>query len=92
MSEPYARLRVRREQAELLDDLLFHARGDMIADKIAAREAGKETAPLQRDLKIIKYLMEEVHRTLDDLDTIEADPDHPYKRPWVCGACGEIQT
>jgi hypothetical protein len=91
MSEPYARLRVRREQAELLEDVLFHARGDMIEDKIAAREAGKDTAPLQQHLKIIKYLMEEVHRTLDDLDTIDADPDHPYRRPWVCQFCGRAQ-
>jgi hypothetical protein len=73
MSEPYARIRVRREQAELLDDLLFRERGNMIAEKIAVREAGRDPALLRIRLMIVKYLMEEVRRAMDDIAAQEAD-------------------
>lgn len=68
MSEPYARIRVRQEQAVVLYSILFHERGRLIAQKIAEREAGEDPADLRDDLAIIKYLMEEVQRALDDIE------------------------
>lgn len=68
MSDPYARIRVRREQAELLYAILFRERGELITAKIAAREAGEDSADLRRDLLSIKYLMEEAKRAIDDID------------------------
>jgi len=73
MSGPYARIRVRRAQAELLDDLLFRERGHMIEEKVAVREAGQDPALLRHRLTILKYLMEEVRRAMDDLADQEAD-------------------
>ncbi len=68
MSNPYARIRVRREQAELLYALLFRARGELIAGKIATREGGEDSADLRRDLLTIKWLMEEAKRAMRDID------------------------
>lgn len=71
MSTPYARIRVRREQAELLYALLFRERGNLIAAKIAARSAGEDPADLRRDLITIKWLMEEAKRAMRDIDEEE---------------------
>lgn len=73
MSEPFARIRVRREQAALLDDLLYRERGRLIEEKIVTREAGLDPTPMMRDLKIIKYLMEEMRRTFDDIELAELE-------------------
>lgn len=68
MSSPYARIRVRREQAELLYALLFRERGNLIAAKIAARAEGEDPVELRRDLVTIKWLMEEAKRAMKDID------------------------
>lgn len=68
MSNPYARIRVRREQAELLYAILFRERGNLISAKIAAREGGEDSADLRRDLLSIKWLMEEAKRAMRDID------------------------
>ena len=68
MSEPFARVRVRRDQADMLYGILFRERSRLIALKIDAREAGVDTASLRRDLVDIKYLMEEVQRALRDIN------------------------
>ena len=68
MSAPYARIRVRREQAELLYETLFRERGRLIELKIRAREAGEDPADLRQSLVTVKWLMEEVKRAMKDID------------------------
>lgn len=68
MSNPYARIRVRREQAELLYAILFRERGYLIEAKIAARDAGEDPADERQKLLSIKYLMEEAKRAMRDID------------------------
>ncbi len=68
MSAPYARIRVRREQAELLQDILFRERGRLIEEKIKTREAGYDPVALRQSLVAVKWLMEEVKRAMQDID------------------------
>jgi hypothetical protein len=68
MSEPYARVRVRRDQADMLYGILFRERSRLIQLKIAARDAGEDTAGIRADLVDIKYLMEEAQRAMRDID------------------------
>jgi hypothetical protein len=73
MSTPFARIRLRKDQAELLYDILFEERGRLIAQKIREREAGEDPAALREELLTIKYLMEESKRALHDIETQELD-------------------
>jgi len=68
MSAPYARMRVRRDQAEMLISILYSERNRLIAEKIEMREAGHDPAPLRRDLIAIQHLIEEAKRAKEDLD------------------------
>jgi hypothetical protein len=66
--EPYGRIRIRREQATLLFSILHHERGRLIELKIDERAAGEDPTALREELAVIKYLMEEVKRAIQDID------------------------
>lgn len=60
-------MRVDEEQADLLWDILYDARGDLIGRKIKAREQGEDTTSLRHALTLIKQMMDECARAREEL-------------------------
>lgn len=69
MSGKIGRVRTDREGLTILDKLLFAERSRLIAEKIDVRDnQGGDVSKLRRELEVINRLMQEVHRTMNDVE------------------------